>query len=338
MNLRHSYSLAVLLVSSATASVAASATAQIVRTANAFLSSLDDKQRQTVSFAFDDDKQRVRWSNFPVQMVRRGGISLKEMNAEQRQAAMAFLASLLSTRGLEKVQQIMDGDEAQAGNGRGGAMFGKELYYFSILGTPSEKDPWMVQFGGHHLALNVTIAGEQGVLTPSLTGAQPSLFTQNGKTVRPLGQESDKALALLDALDETQRKKAILDYRVRDLVLGPGKDGQTIQLEGLKVSEMNEAQRTMMLELIAEWAGIVQDSAAELRMAELKVDLDQTWFAWSGPTTVTRGRNISAYYRIQGPKLVIEYAPQGMGGDPSMHVHAMYRDPTNDYGRGLTKK
>jgi len=101
---------------------------------------------------------------------------------------------------------------------------------------------------------------------------------------------------------------------------------------------MNEAQRTMMLELIAEWAGIVQDSAAELRMAELKVDLDQTWFAWSGPTTVTRGRNISAYYRIQGPKLVIEYAPQGMGGDPSMHVHAMYRDPTNDYGRGLTKK
>jgi hypothetical protein len=45
----------------------------------------------------------------------------------------------------------------------------------------------MLQFGGHHLALNVTIVGANGVLTPSLTGAQPTLYTLNGKTVRPLG-------------------------------------------------------------------------------------------------------------------------------------------------------
>ena len=32
---------------------------------------------------------------------------------------------------------------------------------------------------------------------------------------------------------------------------------------------------------------------------------------------------------------MIEYAPQPLGGDPSMHVHTMYRDPTNDYGRKL---
>jgi hypothetical protein len=63
-----------------------------------------------------------------------------------------------------------------------------------------------------------------------------------------------------------------------------------------------------------------------------------TWFAWSGPTTVTPGKNIAAYYRIQGPKLVIEYAPQRLGGDPTMHIHTMYRDPTNDYGRGVTAK
>ena len=89
-------------------------------------------------------------------------------------------------------------------------MFGKDLYYISILGKPSEKDPWMLQFGGHHLALNIMIAGERGVLTPTLTGAQPALYTSNGKTVRPLGQESDKAFALLNALDEGQRKQAIL--------------------------------------------------------------------------------------------------------------------------------
>jgi hypothetical protein len=217
-------------------------------------------------------------------------------------------------------------------------MFGKDLYYISFLGTPSETKPWMLQFGGHHLALNITIAGEHGILTPTLTGAQPALYKFNGKIVRPLEGESDKALALLNALDETQRKQAILSYQTADLVLGPGQDGKTIQPEGLKATAMNEHQRAMMLDVIAEWSGIIHESAAAARMAEIKAGLNDTWFAWSGPTTAAPGKNITAYYRIQGPKLVIEYAPQGLGGDLSLHVHTMYRDPTNDYGRGVIAK
>jgi len=358
-------------------------TAKIVSAANAFLATLDQKQRQTVLFAFDDEQQRARWSNLPVQMVPRGGISLKEMNPEQRSAAMALVASALSARGFEKVQQIMEGDEVNKNNeangggrgpgggrgrglggpppddggnrggpprfaggggpppfgrgGGGGAMFGKDLYYLSILGTPSEKDPWMLQFGGHHLALNITIAGEQGILTPTLTGAQPAIYTMNGKTIRPLGGESDKAIALLNALDENQKKQAILSFRLADLVLGPGQDGKTILPEGLKASNMNEKQRAMLLDVISEWAGVVHESAATARMAQLKADINDTWFAWSGPTTVAPGSNITAYYRIQGPHLVIEYAPQTLGGDPALHVHTMYRDPTNDYGRKAAK-
>lgn len=352
------------------------ATAGIVKAAETFLATLDQKQRQTVLFAFDDQEQRKRWSNFPVAVVPRGGISLKEMNPAQRAAAMALVTSVLSPRGFEKVQQIMDGDEvnkktdqgppgnrgprrpagsggpppfrnrgpAPSGSGTGrppfgnGAIFGKDLYYISILGTPSERNPWMLQFGGHHLALNITIAGERRVLTPTLTGAQPALYTLDGKTVRPLGQQSDKALALLNALDANQRKKAILSYELADLVLGPGEDGKTIEPEGLKVSSMNERQRAMLLDVISEWAGIIHESAAAARMTEIKAGLDDTWFAWSGPTGAAPGKNITAYYRIQGPNLVIEYAPQGLGGDPAMHVHTMYRDPTNDYGQKLIAK
>ena len=128
----------------------------------------------------------------------------------------------------------------------------------------------MLQFGGHHLALNITVEGERGILTPSLTAAQPAMYTVDGKTVRPLGQENDKAFALLSALDESQRKQAILSYKVADLVLGPGKDGKTIQPEGLKASAMNERQRAMLLDLIGEWAGIVHKTAAVARMAEVK--------------------------------------------------------------------
>lgn len=327
-----------LICSWVTATAAETATSRIVSAANTFLSTFDDKQRQSVLFPFDDQKQRANWSNLPVTFVRRAGISLKDMNAAQRSTALALVSSALSQRGFEKVQQIIEGDEVLKLKEGNNPMFGKDLYYISILGKPSEKDPWMVQFGGHHLALNIIIAGERGVLTPTLTGAQPALYTSNGKTVRPLGQESDKAFALLNALDDGQKKQAILSYHLADLVLGPGQDGKTIQPEGLKASAMNDRQRAMLLDLISEWANIIHESAAAARMAELKADINETWFAWSGPTTVTQGSNITAYYRIQGPHLVIEYAPQRLGGDPSMHVHTMYRDPTNDYGRGLTAK
>ena len=261
-----------------------------------------------------------------------------ELSTVQRSAALNLLSSALSRRGFEKVQQIVEGDEMLKRNERNNPMFGKDIFYISILGTPSEKAPWILQFGGHHLALNLTIAGEHGVLTPTLTGAQPALYTVDGKTVRPRGQESDKALALLNALDEGQRKQAVLNYRVADLVLGPGQDGKTIQPEGLQASAMNSQQRAMLLDVVSEWAGIVHESAAAARMAELKAGLGDTWFAWSGPTTAPAGHSITAYYRIQGPNLVIEYAPQPLGGDPSMHIHTMYRDPTNDYGRKVAAK
>jgi len=326
----HACALIFVSIGGARAQTAAS---RITSSADAFLSTLDQKQRQSVLFAFDDEQQRARWSNLPTTMVKRAGLSMKELTPAQHTAALALVGSVLSRRGFEKVQQIMEADGVLKRNEGNNAMFGEDLYYLSILGTPSAKEPWMLQFGGHHLALNVTIAGERGILTPTLTGAQPALYTLNGKTIRPLGQESDKGLALLNALDESQRKQAILSFRLADLVLGPGQDGKTIQPEGLKASAMNERQRAMLVDVISEWAGIVHENAAAARMAELKADIDQTWFGWSGPTTATPGSNITAYYRIQGPHLVIEYAPQRLGGDPSLHVHTMYRDPTNDYGR-----
>jgi hypothetical protein len=359
-------------------------TPQIVSAANAFLQTLDETQRQHVMYAFTDNAQRARWSNFPTGFVPRGGISLKDMTPPQQTAAMNLLSTVLSPRGLEKVQQILQADDDFKTNGSkrgprgggppppgtggpppqaaapphagqgpqgpagpgsggpkdrgpaGGAMFGSDLYYISFLGTPSDTNPWMLQFGGHHLALNITIAASDGTLTPSLTGAQPAQFQLNGKTIRPLGAESDKGVALLSALSDDQRKKAILNYRVADLVLGPGQDGKKISPEGLKATDMTEKQRAMLLDLIGEWAGIANESAAKVRMDQMKADLSETWFAWSGSATVASGTNITAYYRIQGPHLVIEYAPQN--DEPANHVHTMYRDPTNDYGVQWVKK
>lgn len=333
---------AVLFVSfiglTATGAAAQTVSARMTVAANAFLGTLDAGQRKSVQFAFDDEQQRKRWSNLPVKIVPRAGLHLGALNDVQRKAAMALLSSALSARGLQKVQEIMEGDEilkTQAPNGNPN-MFGKDFYYISILGAPSDKTPWIFQFGGHHLALNITVAGDKGTLTPSLTAAQPGIYTLNGKSVRPMAGESDKAAALFNSLSAQQREQAILGSRVADLVLGPGADGKTIQPEGLKASAMTERQRAMLIDLIAEWAVIIHEDVAAARMAEVQVGLPQTWFAWSGPATAMPGTNIASYYRIQGPNLVIEYAPQG--NDPAMHIHAIYRDPTNDYGHRYTAK
>jgi hypothetical protein len=342
----------------ASANVTADSQTQAVVTATtAFLNSLSADQRNKVQFPFAPQKiataarfkggmngqmnfvgeqyGKAVWSNFPVSDVPRPGLPIGTFSAVQRDAEMHLLQVLLSPKGYQKVLDIMGSDQALSDGGTNFSS-GTAYYTIGIFGAPSTTTPWMLEFGGHHLGLNVTIAGQQGVMTPTLTGAQPSVYTSNGKTIRVLAQESDKAFALLSALNEAQRKQAILNYRVDDLVLGPGHAGGTIQPEGLKASALNERQREMLLDVISEWAGIINDAHAIPRMAEIKAGLDDTYFAWSGPTTQEPGKNISAYYRIQGPKVAIEFSPQGVGGDPTMHVHTIYRDPTNDYGIKFT--
>jgi hypothetical protein len=189
----------------------------------------------------------------------------------------------------------------------------------------------MVQFGGHHLGLNVTVVGKHFVLTPTHTGAQPALFKRDGKDVRPLGLENDTAFKLVNALDEKQRAQAILgDRPQQELLLGPGRDGRKIEPQGIKGSALTAAQQAMLLDVIGAWVDIVGPEAAKARMAEIKGKVGETYFAWKGPTA----KGSAAYFRVQGPAVVIEYAPQGGTG----HIHTVVRNPNDDYGAGLLKR
>lgn len=347
------------------------ATARLVAAANAFLATLNEAERARGQFLAGDKEQSQRWSNFPTGIFSRTGWRIGDLTPAQRTAALSLLQVALSREGYRKVMDIVRGDEVlrasdtggapggrggrgpaggrapaaggqgaagapapggQPGRaGRGGALvFGEAEYYLSFVGPPSTTAPWLLQFGGHHLAINLTVAGGRSSMTPSLPAAQPATFTIDGQSIRPLGDEHGKAFALVGTLDASQRAKAILPTAVSDLVLGPGKDGQVIQPEGLPGADMSPAQREALLSLIDEWAGIVSEPFAQVRSDELRANLPETYFAWSGPTTP----GSVAYYRIQGPTLVIEYAPQGSVD----HIHTIYRDPTNDYGARLAAR
>jgi hypothetical protein len=323
------------------APAANSTSSKIVTVANAFLGMLDAAERAKAAFPFDSP-QKTNWSNLPSGIYQRNSLRLGDLNPAKRAAVTALLTATLSTDGYRKVNDIMNGDEVLkangggqtggraggAGRGRGGIAFGKDEYYIAILGTPSASTPWMIQFGGHHLAINVTLVGRENVLTPSLPAAQPARYMLNGQAIRPLGKENDKAFALMASLNADQRRQAILNYRVSDLVLGPGEDGKTIQPEGILATALNANQQSMLLDVAHEWVGILNDEGAAARMAEIRSNLPRTYFAWSGATE----NGGLAYFRIQGPTVHIEYAPQQ--GDLD-HIHTIYRDPTNDYGARL---
>ena len=309
-----------------------------------FLETLDDKLRGKAALEFDSSKKSA-WSNLPIDFVPRNGVRMGDLDAKQREAALGLLAAVLSKEGYQKVIDIMDADQQLAtgkgggkgkgpgkgkGDGKGGQpSFGKANYFLAIFGTPSTAKPWFVQFGGHHLGVNVTLIGKNFVLAPTHTGAQPASFSRDGRTVRPLGGEVDNAFDLIGSMDEKQKSQAILKNRVNNLVLGPGQDGKRIEPMGIKASGLSESQQAKLLEVIGEWINITQKESAAAKMAEIKAKLGDTYFAWSGPTA----KGSAAYFRVQGPTVVIEYAPQG-GTD---HIHTVVRDPQNDYGTKLIR-
>jgi hypothetical protein len=318
----------------------AAPTRRAVEAANAFLDALDAKQREKALYEFASEN-KSKWSNLPVSFVPRNGVRLGDLTKEQRDKAMVVVAAVLSKGGYQKVVDIMDGDQKLAdaaakggGKGKGGGrgpLFGADQYYLAIFGQPSETKPWMVQFGGHHLGVNVTVVGKHFVLTPTHTGAQPALFKRGDMEVRPLGREIDAAFKLMAALDDKQRPRAVIGERPQqELLLGPGRDGKTIEPKGIKGSALTADQRALLVDVIAAWVNIVEPDTAAARMTAVKEKIGETYFAWSGPTE----KGSAVYFRVQGPTVVIEYAPQG-GTD---HIHTVIRNPEDDYGAGLLRR
>lgn len=308
--------------------------AEVAAAGKALIKSLDDAQYQKLQYAFTDLEQRDRWSNLPTSMVPRGGLRMGDLKDEQRKLVWAIIKATLSEYGYRQIVENVNGDETlgQASDGR--MNFDSDEFYVSFLGEPSTEKPWMWQFGGHHLGINATIVGEQLTLSPTLTGGQPMTYTWEGKQVRQMATEIDAAYEFLGSLSEEQLKQAITGERYVDMIYGPGIKSIPVKPEGIQLSSLNEKQQQLMTKLIETRIGILKPAHTKLAMAKIVDQYEQTWFSWYGPTE--KGK--AATYRIQGPTLAMEYSPQRLGNDPPNHIHAMYRDPSNDFGVKMIKK
>ncbi|WP_406005446.1 DUF3500 domain-containing protein [Streptomyces sp. NBC_00637] len=308
----------------------ATAAADVLTAVNTFLGTLSSSQKTSVQ-ASRTQANLSKWSNLPDALFARAGIRMDALTSAQQTAVLDILAAALSPEGFTQVTGITYGDGVLKAQGGVDLDFGADHYWIRILGTPSATGKWTIQYGGHHLAVNITLSGGTITLGPTLWGAQPASYTRGGATVEPLAGEASKAFAVVRSLNATQLATAVLDTPVKEIILGAGQDGKTLSYEGVKGSALTSAQKTLLLSLINEWITPLDSEQAAPKLVDAQTNLDATYFAWSGSTTV--GQPI--YYRVQSPTFTIEFAHQQGGGANAggvTHIHSIYRENGNDYG------
>ncbi len=304
-------------------------TEAITAAARAFIEALDAGQRGKATYAFTDNAQRSNWSNFPEGMIPRGGLKLGELGEGQRALLDALLAEIMSPSGIRNLEWQLAAERTFPTD-HWFNKYGVDHYYVAILGEPSPTRPWMFQFGGHHLGINVTVYGADVTFSPMLTGGQPLHVDHDGGRAFIVADEVDAAQALLGSLGEDQRARAVRSDTAIDLLLGPGEFGTAVAHEGVKGSDLSEAQRELLVALIRTRLGFINDDDRAARMETVRAELDDTYFGWWGPQDAPG----FAYFRISAPSTVIEYAPQDMLAEAREqgHAHSIYRDLKNDYG------
>ena len=326
-----------LVLSSAAATFQTSRTTadRMREAAQDFLDTLSPEQQASAIRPIDSD-QRLDWHYVP---RSRPGIAIKQLNDVQRRAAHDLMRSVLSGRGYLKATSIMYLEEVlrelEQRAGRRASSRDPELYYFLIFGTPSESTPWAWRVEGHHLSLTFTSGtGDIIATTPAFMGTNPA-EVQGGPRAgwRILAAEENLARALLDSLTERQREQAIIsDSAPRDIIMNPGRNEWLSEPQGLRQSEMNPAQRDLLMRLIQEYVNNMDDEVVQAPLHEIRqTDAASIYFAWAGGTDPGQ----PYYYRIHGPNFIIEYDNVQNGAN---HVHSVWRDRDDDFGRDLLRK
>ena len=301
-----------------------------------WLASLDAAGRAKACFPFPATGERTTWYYTPTE---RGGLPLAEMGPVSQRLAHRLVASGLSEGGYNTAATVMGLEnvlDAREGwrrgyDGRTVPHRGRDpqLYFVSVFGDPGAGS-WGWRVGGHHVALNYTLAEDGGVsASPLFLGANPATSRLVGPGVlRPLAAEEDLGRGLLDALAPEQRATALLSPEAPDDILQ--RNRRRVQIgppEGLAAAGMLPQQRELLAGLLRQYFGRLPGPLAELQTERVMGErLEAVHFGWAGSPEPGRPH----YYRIQGPRLLIEYDNVQNGAN---HVHSVWRDPEGDFGQ-----
>lgn len=311
---------------------------KVVCLANTFKGLLTSTQIASLEIALTTTSQ-AKWSNLPGGVSNRNGLEYSTLTTAQLDAAKAVVAAAAGTtadEGYAEFSQIRAADTYLSTQG-GGSGYNETKYIIAFLGTPSLTGKWMLQFGGHHYAQNITFnAGKVIGTTPSHQGVEPLTFTNTSGTFTPLKSEQAGLVAMLASLTSTQLASAKISSTYNDVVLGPGKDGQFPTTKaGIACSTLTAAQKTLVIAAMKPWTQDADNASGAILQALYEKELDNTYISYSGNPTLASNAD---YARIDGPSVWIELICQSGVVLSGIHYHSIYRDHTRDYGAsgGLT--
>lgn len=315
-----------------------------------FVATLDPAQRAKLLRAIDDNAARTDWSNLPSLAYPRTALALSELSDAQRVVFHDLLASAMSgegygeaatiiwiddiLRGIEtdRLASLPDSDERRARAERVLKSRSSGNYWVSLFGEPgSPRWGWMIN--GHHFAANFTVVDGRIAFTPLFLGANPQTIQQGPYAGwRVLDHEIAGGFAMIATLDAAQQKVALISQTIDPAQFtGKGRKDNPPAEAGIAASRLTPAQRDRLMALADEFVGFANREAAAVQMAAVRGDDPaKIYFAWWGSPD---DRTKRFMYRISSPSIRIEYIREPRtDGSPDNHVHAIVRDPRNDYG------
>ncbi|MGI4873915.1 MAG: DUF3500 domain-containing protein [Janthinobacterium lividum] len=316
-----------------------SSVSDVVTAANAFIATLTTAQQATLLQTYNATNV-VKWSNLPCGSSCRLGLQFTNLSQAQVTAALAVVRAATGTvanDGFDETQQIRSADD-NLGTQRSGYSAG--IYFIAFLGTPSTTGTWMLQFGGHHLATNVTFGNGlftgptpkfEGVEPLSFTGTANAAYGTTAGTFTPMGNEASAMTALVNGLTTAHKASAKLTQTFSDVVLGPGTDGQfpTTRV-GIQCSQLTTAEQQLVINAMYPWVQDADDATAAFLMGKYTDALASTYISYSGTGNFTTNAD---YARIDGPNVWIEFVAQtGVVYNTQTHFHSIWRDRARDYG------
>jgi hypothetical protein len=311
---------------------------QMTEAAVAFLESLEPAQLDAVTFALDDEV-RSNWSNVPPYAHPRPGLKFGDLSEPQRVRLHNLLRASLSSQGYQKVAGVMRLDDinrtqqvaalradSTAYSRALAESFGSRNYAVAIFADPRADASWGWLLQGHHLGASFTVsAGRVGFL-PLFLGATPLTVEEPVETGwSALSHEVTRGFELLQSLTQSQRKAAVSDEEVPgDVLNGVGRKGKFTEEQGLRASDMTSDQQRLLRILVEEYVRNADFDTAEAQLAAIGAEgWDKLWLSWRGSVDDPAE---PFYYRVQGPRIVIECR------NSTNHIHTIVRDPANDYG------
>jgi hypothetical protein len=313
--------------------------AELLRIAEAFLATVAGEpggienavgynRRELVGLGADDEAR----TNYVYWPYLRKGLPIDFMSADQRMLVQDLLSAALSAKGYLGTIQIMQLEKVLADAETTGFPRGTENYTLAFFGTPGADTRWGWRFEGHHLSLNFSVAPNELSVTPAFFGASPAEIPTGALAgFRTLRGSHEAGLALINALDESQRAQAIEDGNPPfDIVSGnlnkpmaTWDDWKALPPQGIEVSALSAEHKDIVQRILDE---VVTQYRPEISASYLaQIDVNTLRFVWFGGTNDGEAH----YYRLEGPDFFFEYdLVQGNGN----HVHAVWRSKSGDFG------